>query len=111
MIVRVSSEFVISGRIEDFLAKLQVEVIPTYTTADGMLSVLVLRRTLVGYCEIMIVSLWESNGAAIQFAGGGLPRAEFVQEFGVIQKETINFELVSIWPSTPPAQPPASNEA
>ena len=97
MIARVCSEFVISDHIEDFLAKLRVEVLPAYTSADGILSVLVLRRALVGYNEVMVLSLWESKEAVFKFAGRRSVEAEFIKELGVIEKEIVNFDLVSTW--------------
>src|SRR5215467_13387739 len=63
MIARVCSGFIIYDRIEEFLVILRDEILPAYTSADGILSVLVLRRTLVGYHEVMVLSLWESRQA------------------------------------------------
>lgn len=80
---------------------LRVQVLPAYTSADGILSVLVLHRALIGYPEVMILSLWESNDAVVQFASRASLGAGFIKEFGVMQKETVNFELVSTWSSTP----------
>jgi hypothetical protein len=98
MIARVCSEFVIWDRVEEFFAKLKDEILPAYTSADGILSILVLQRALVGYSEVMVLSLWESKEAA-EFAGRTLVGAAFIKDLGVIQKETVTFQLVSTWSS------------
>lgn len=108
MIVRVSSEFVISNRIAEFLAILRTEILPAYASAEGILSVLVLNRALIGYNEVMILSLWKTKEAAIESASCGFTPAESLKDLGVIQKETITFELVSSWSSEQSRQNPAS---
>lgn len=93
MIARVCSAFVISDRIEEFVALLRNEIMPVYTSTDGILSVIVLQRKLAGYIEIMILSIWESNDAVVEFAGRQSLNTGSLSELGVIQKEIANFEL------------------
>lgn len=97
MIARVCSEFVFADRIEDFLANLRNEVLPAYTSADGILSVLVLQRALVGYNEVMVLSFWESKEVAFEFASRGSANPGSIKALGVIEKEIVNFEVVSSW--------------
>lgn len=99
MIARVCSGFVIFDRIDEFLQRLRQQVLPAYVSASGILSVAVLQRTLVAYHEVVILSLWESRDAVFEFAGND-PGAEVsIKELGVILKEPVNFELVTIWSS------------
>lgn len=110
MIARLCSAFVIADRIQDFLAKLQREVLPSYTSADGILSVLVLQRALIGYNEVMILSIWKSSEAAIQFAHQQPAPTrftkDFAKDFGIIPKEIVNFDLVSTWASEQSSRDP-----
>lgn len=106
MIARVCSSFVIADRIQDFLANLQREILPAYTSANGILSVLVLQRALIGYNEVMILSIWASSEAAIQFASQQPTPTRFTKDFGIIPKENLNFDLVSTWPSEQSSQDP-----
>jgi hypothetical protein len=99
MIARVCSDFVISDRIEHFFAKLRFGILPAYTSAAGILSVLVMQRALVGYHEVMILSLWDSKEAAMDFDGCGLACAASLKELGVLQKEVLHFDLVTTWSS------------
>lgn len=106
MIARVCSGFIIYDRIENFLVILRDEILPAYTSADGILSVLVLQRALVGYHEVMVLSLWESRQAVADFADRGPIAAGSTKELGVVQKETIDFDLVSTWSSQQSSENP-----
>lgn len=99
MIARVCSDFVISERIEEFLARLREQILPAYMSAKGILSVAVLQRTLVAYHEVIILSLWESPEAVFEFARNDSGAEASMKELGVILKDPVNFELVSIWSS------------
>lgn len=46
---------------EPYLKRLLEAVIPAYEAAPGLLTVAVLRRSLVGYEEIATVTTWESE--------------------------------------------------
>ena len=46
---------------ESYLKQLLKAVIPAYQAAPGLLTVALLRRSLVGYEEIAIVTTWESE--------------------------------------------------
>lgn len=98
MIARVCSDFVISERIEEFFARLREQVLPAYMSAKGILSVAVMQRTLVAYHEVIILSLWESPEAVFEFAINDSAEAS-MKELGVILKDPVNFDLVSVWSS------------
>jgi len=99
MIARVCSEFVISTRMEDFLAKLRDEVLPAYISANGILSVMILRRALIGYTEVLILSLWESQDAVLQFASRESFDEAYIRELGIIRKERLAFDVICSWSS------------
>lgn len=89
----------ISNRSQEFLAQVRDQVLPSYMAARGILSIAVLQRVLIGYNEIIIFSLWESPETAREFVSKNCGNETLTKELGVIQKEPINFEVVSIWSS------------
>ena len=60
-IIRVSSVFVLQSDVERFLAQLLDSGVRSYLNADGLLTIIVLRRSLVAYAEIMLLSTWQSD--------------------------------------------------
>lgn len=90
------------ARIEEFYRTLYSEILPGYKAAAGILSVFVLERSLIAYNEITIVSLWDSEEAALDHANSERVRTRLVKEFGIIQKDPFNFHVVSTWSSQDP---------
>jgi heme-degrading monooxygenase HmoA len=60
-IVRIASVFVMQSHVEAHLKRLLEGVIPAYQAAPGLLTISVLRRSLVGYEEITTVTTWQSE--------------------------------------------------
>ena len=60
-IVRVASVFVMQSQAEPYLKGLLEALIPAYQTTPGLSALKVLRRSLVGYEEISMVTTWESE--------------------------------------------------
>lgn len=46
---------------------LRAQVIPNYERAEGLISVTIVRRTLVAYCEFAVISAWRSERAMTSF--------------------------------------------
>ena len=102
MIARVSSEYVELAHLVQFHMELRREILPAYESANGILSLLVLQRSLIAYDDIMIVSLWESEEAARNYANSERVRSGSVKELGIITHDPFAFEVLSTWSSEDP---------
>jgi heme-degrading monooxygenase HmoA len=60
-VVQIASVFVVQSHAESYLKRLLGSVIPAYEAASGLLTVAVLRRSLVGYEEFATVTTWQSE--------------------------------------------------
>lgn len=67
MIVRISSVFVPYTDCNEHIKRIQAEVLPAVQSADGFMSVWFVRRTLVGYSEFVLISLWRSEQAVARY--------------------------------------------
>lgn len=90
--VRIASVFVMQSHARSYLKHLLEDVIPAYQTAPGLLTVVVLRRPLVGYEEIATVTTWQSEEHMQKFCEsrpetshtGVLPEREPAQLYEVV---------------------------
>lgn len=65
--VCISSAFVPQPKFGQYLQNVQDSEIPTYEAAAGFVSVSLLQRICVSYVELLVVSMWQSSEALVQF--------------------------------------------
>lgn len=59
--MRIASVFVMQSHVDGYLKRMLNKVIPEYQAAEGLLTVMILRRSLVGYEEITTITTWHSR--------------------------------------------------
>ena len=67
VIVQISSIAIAKSEIGEHLRRLQRDVIPAYEAALGIVSIQLLRRSLVAYDELLTISVWESEDVLVRF--------------------------------------------
>jgi heme-degrading monooxygenase HmoA len=67
MLVRISSVFVPYTQCAEHLEHVYGEVLPDLASAEGFICVWLLQRSLVGYSEFALVSLWQSEQAVTRY--------------------------------------------
>ena len=67
MNVRIASRFVLEDKASVYWEYLHDAIVPRYEVADGLLSVFVLKRQVIAYVELDILSFWESEPAMVRF--------------------------------------------
>jgi len=79
-VVRSWSGATAAERADDYLAYLEKTGLADFQRTPGNRGVLVLRREVDGRSELIIMSLWETEGAIHGFAGEDVHRAVFYPE-------------------------------
>lgn len=105
MILRLSSVFV--PRLSDIcLEELRAWAVDNYAAAPGLHSVLLFQRELVGYVELVTLSIWQAEEAMTRFFEDKKHSDWNHSEKGSIEKEPHSYELVvAIDGSVPDAEP------
>jgi heme-degrading monooxygenase HmoA len=67
MILRISSVFVPYTHCDEHLEYVYGEVLPGLASAEGFVCVWLLRRSMVGYSEFALISLWRSEQAVTRY--------------------------------------------
>src|SRR6516165_8885447 len=67
MFLRISAVFVPCAQCEKYSEHLRTQIIPNYEQAEGLISVTIVRRTLVAYWEFAVISTWRSERAMTSF--------------------------------------------
>ena len=67
VIVQISSIAVAKAKTAEYLDRLHRDAIPAYETAQGIVSIQLLCRSLVAYDELLTISVWESEEALMRF--------------------------------------------
>lgn len=93
MVFRICSDVVASANVEMYLEELRGTVIPIYSTAAGLVSVSLLRRQLVAYGELAVVSVWKSHDAMAAFFEQRLP-SNAASQHTVIRREPITYDFL-----------------
>jgi len=93
MVFRICSDVVASANVEMYLEELRGTVIPIYSTAAGLVSVSLLRRQLVAYGELAVVSVWRSHDAMAAFFEQRLP-SNAASQHTVIRREPITYDFL-----------------
>ena len=95
MLARTSCAIVPSHKFPEFLSYVQNSVLPHYQNSQGLISVSLLQRPVVGYVEVLILSIWRSQEALDGFAGNELLVEEIRTRFGAIPMEPRSYEIVA----------------
>ena len=108
MIARIWRGITLKEKADDYLAYLQHTGLRDYAGTAGNRGVTVLRRNQGEYCEIMLISLWESMDAVRAFAGENPDRSVYYPEDQqyLLQMEPLvrHYDVAEqIAPETPPA--------
>ena len=93
MFLKISFAIVPQHRADDYLAYVRRFVSPRYRSAAGLVSIQLLRRPVVAYVEVLMLSAWRTQQALEQFAAiepaidrGGL-------EYGAIVLDARTYEV------------------
>jgi heme-degrading monooxygenase HmoA len=78
-----------------YLSHVHTSTIPVYEAATGLISVSVFQRLVVGYVELLTLTMWQSEQALTRFLEGRLATNNDRSDFGVIDMEPHLYELVA----------------
>jgi len=78
-----------------YLDHVHTSAIPAYEAAAGLISVSVFQRLVVGYVELLTLTMWQSEQALTRFLEGRPPTNNDRSDYGVIHMEPHVYELVS----------------
>lgn len=95
LILRTSSAIVPDSMFDTYLSHVQATTIPAYEAATGLISVSVFRRPVVGYVELLTLTMWQSGQALTGFLDSCPPITELSSDNGVIHMESHVYELVA----------------
>jgi hypothetical protein len=95
MIVWISSDYVMCAQLDAHLNDVRLNLIPAYLSASGLISVCLLRRQLLAYDEVVIISSWESRAALEIFCESAKPPSP--SECATIRKEPVILEVLCSW--------------
>jgi heme-degrading monooxygenase HmoA len=62
-------------------------IIPAYESAAGLISVAVFQRPVVGYVELLTLTMWQSEQALTRFLEDSLTTSKDRSDYGVIYME------------------------
>jgi len=94
MITRISSALVPQSQFGKYLEYVEKSVVPAYEVAAGLISVCLLRRTVVGYIELLTLSLWQSDEALTAFLESQPGPIGLRSDYGAIHMEPHAYEQV-----------------
>ena len=95
MLARTSCTIVSNPNFPDFLSYLQNSVLPQYQNSPGLVSVSLLQRLVVGYVELLILSVWRSKEALDGFIANDSSGEDIRTRFGAIPMEPHSYEVVT----------------
>jgi len=72
-------------------------VVPQYQNSPGLVSVSLLQRLVVGYVEVLILSIWRSQEALDRFTAHDSSGEDIRTRFGAIPMEPHSYEVVAKW--------------
>ncbi len=94
MIARISSAIVPHSTFDRYLDQVHTSTIPVYEAAPGLISVSVFQRLVVGYVELLTITMWQSEQALTRFLEDSLATNNDRNDYGVIHMEPHVYELV-----------------
>jgi heme-degrading monooxygenase HmoA len=78
-----------------YLSHVQTSAIPVYEAATGLISVSVFQRLVVGYVELLTLTMWQSEQALTRFLDDSPATDNDRSDYGVIHMEPHVYELVA----------------
>jgi heme-degrading monooxygenase HmoA len=98
MIARIWHGKTTTSKADDYLRYFQVTGMKDYRATDGNRGVLVFRRDEGQQSDFLILTLWESKDAIIQFAGDDVDKARYYPEdsqyFSELEPNVIHYDVV-----------------
>jgi heme-degrading monooxygenase HmoA len=95
VIARISSAIVPHSLFDKYSAYLHASAIPIYEIAEGLVSVSVFQRPVVGYVELLTFTVWQSEAALTRFLEDRPATNNERNDYGVIHTEPHVYELVA----------------
>jgi len=95
VIARTSCTLVSNPKFPEFLSYMQNSVLPQYQNSPGLISVSLLQRLVVGYVEVLILSVWRSQEALDGFTANDSSAEDIRTRFGAIPMEPHSYEVVA----------------
>jgi hypothetical protein len=95
MVVLIHTDLVVSTAAAVYLEEIHRTIIPAYLEAEGILSASIVRRDLLAYSEMVLISWWRSRISLDAFLSntGNLNSVRNV----TISKEPLIFEVLASW--------------
>jgi heme-degrading monooxygenase HmoA len=87
VILQISSTAVPDSKLKEYLKDVRRNELRRYELAPGLDSVCLLQKAFVAYVEVVIMSIWRSEGALKRFSESWPSRDGVVSEYGGIQFE------------------------
>lgn len=81
--------------LDRYLGHVHTSTIPAYEAAAGLISVSVFQRLVVGYVELLTITMWQSERALTRFLEGRPTTNNDRSDYGVIHMEPHVYELVA----------------
>jgi heme-degrading monooxygenase HmoA len=94
VIVRISSAIVPHSIFDRYLAHVHASTIPVYEAAPGLISFSVFQRLVVGYVELLTLTMWQSEQALTRFLEDSRATNNDRTDYGLIHMEPHVYELV-----------------
>ena len=80
--------------LDRYLSHVHTSSIPVYEAATGLISVSVFQRPVVGYVELLTLTMWQSEQALTRFLDDYPAANNDRSDYGVIHMEPHVYELV-----------------
>jgi heme-degrading monooxygenase HmoA len=98
MIARIWHGKTTTSQADDYLRYFEVTGLTDYQATNGNQGVIVLRRDEDQQTDFLILTLWESREAIIQFAGDEMEKARYYPEdnqyFSELEPNVLHYEVV-----------------
>ena len=95
MLARTCCTLVSKPKFPEFLSYMQNSVLPHYQNSPGLMSVSLLQRVVVGYVELLILSVWRSQEDLDRFTANDSSAEDVRTRFGAIPMEPHSYEVVA----------------
>lgn len=92
--MRISSAIVPHAMFDRYLSHVRASTMPVYEAATGLISVSVFQRLVVGYVELLTLTMWQSEQALTRFLEDSPATNNDRNDYGTIHMEPHVYELV-----------------
>ena len=96
MIARISSAIVPYSTVDRYLDYLCTNRVPTCEVSADLISFLVFKRPVVGYVELLTLTIWRSEKALARFLEGCVETTDDGRDYSVIHMESHVYELIGV---------------